>query len=221
MYLFLSYCSPLIYIIFLSTFTLPTFLLHFPLLRSLFHNSLSSPFPSLFNTILHHSSFPLITILSLFSPFSLWLTEGVQRHQSVCGWGAVCSGERAEAHRRPSSSRGEEAALSHGHRYPKPNYTGKTVLANWAYTHTHTHCACVCVYVYVRERERIFEAPPPLGWMLHDRGLGGYERRGGMGKGGRGGGEGRERVVGEGAGKEGSSVSRGWEKKGDLSGQGW
>lgn len=106
-----------------------------PPFPSLYSSIVFHPFPlPLFNTILRHSSFPLITFslsLSLSPPpFSLWLTEGVQRHQSVCGWGTVCSGERAEAHRRPSSSCGEEAALSHGHRYPKPNYTGKTVLAN-------------------------------------------------------------------------------------------
>lgn len=114
---------------------------------------------------------------SLFLSFSLWLTEGVQRHQSVCGWGAVCTGERAEAYRRPSSSCGEEAALSHGHRYPKPNYTGKTVLANWAYVHMHIHTRALREIFFLK-RERIFEAPHPCSWMLHDGELGGYERRG-------------------------------------------
>lgn len=128
--------TPLSFHFYFSTPSSPSFHLCISPL-SPFPRSVSSLFPffflpppSLFNAVSHYSSFSLTTILSLSHSLSLWLTEGVQRHQSVCGWGAVCAGERAEAHRRPSSSRGEEAALSHGHRYPKPNYTGKTVLAN-------------------------------------------------------------------------------------------
>lgn len=110
------------------------------------------------DTLCH--SFSLSLSHFLCPRLSFGLSESVQRHQSVCGGRAVGARERAAAHRRPGGSRGEEAALSHGHRYPEPNYAGekKKMFCQIEHTHTRAHTYSKRVGS-LRERES-FKPPP-------------------------------------------------------------
>lgn len=150
----------------------------FPLMyfSILFHSVLPF-FPFfLFHAILYYS-FSLITIPSFCLSLSGWQKAFKDTSQYVVG--ELSALESEQRHIDARAARVEKRL-----RYLMDTGTPSPITLEklfWQIEHTYT-----CTYTHVHsgrfffflKRERIFEAPHPCSWMLHDEKLGGYKRRG-------------------------------------------